>query len=226
MSRSTSPLRRRRLAASVIVLALGLGGVAACSESGDDSAGGTTTTVPTDGSTTTTDDDTTTTESEATTTTEDDVTTTTEDDITTTTEDGPDPSPGGDEQAYVDAMVESLESDFDETTTLCVSEGLVAEIGVDRFESAGVSPEDIADGDPFVDLGLDEGTAENLYDVMDDCTGGLLDVILADLDAETADCVKNAVSEEDIRQVFLDLFQGIDGTDGALDDAFMSCMGE
>ena len=88
-----------------------------------------------------------------------------------------------------------------------------------------MSPDDIADGDPFVDLGLDEGTAENLYVIMEDCTGGLFDVMFAELDAETADCVKSVISEEDFRQVFLDLFQGMDGTDSALDDAFTSCMG-
>lgn len=76
----------------------------------------------------------------------------------------------GAEKPYVDAVITSIEQD--ETMPLtddeveCLATEMVGVIGVDGFEKAGLSPDDIASGADLGDAGvLSDGQASELVDV-------------------------------------------------------------
>ena len=163
----TTTHRSSRLAAAALALLL-VSGIAACGASGGDDAGSddkATTTVASGGGTTTADDD----ESD------DDVTTTEADDDDDGGDD--DGSASGSEQDYVDALVSTFDEEeegevFSQDQVQCLAERWVGEIGVDRFQDAGISPADIADDDSVLDsMNLDEATARTQLRIREDLVG-------------------------------------------------------
>lgn len=154
----------RKILASLAVLTLVVG-LASCSSSDDEGAG-------------------------------DETTTTTE--AATTTE-AEEPADAGDPQAFVDAYTTGLSSGsvdagalvLTEEQAACVGEAWVDQIGVDRFEEAGVTPEDVAD--PLFDstrLGLPEEEGAEIVAAFEGCD--------VDIAAELAESITLGMGEEQI----------------------------
>lgn len=226
----TTPTRRI-VGAGAALLFLGVGGLAACSTSGSDGAGptttvavgGATTTAPDGEPTTTTLDD-----GGSTTTTEEPTTSTTEVRTTTTRDVRP---PTGDDAAYVAGMRDYLADDgdlFDDDEIDCMAVGLVDAVGADRFRAAGVSPDDL--DEPFEALGLDDATANEMYEIVDDCSGGMREAMVRSLvegpgasgGAEAKACIDRTLTEDLVREVFITLFRGEEPPD-ELRSALASC---
>lgn len=179
----------------VVIAALLLG---ACSSGGDDAADDDTVEATADGG---------------------DETTTTEDDggdETTTTEESGDGGGavdvGSDGEAYVSAMVESMQADEDfplsDEQAECFSSRFVDTIGVDRLQEAGVTPEQMASDDESMeftelDLSLDEGN--ELYDHFGDCGIDLHEIMMSsmsedeDMTPEMQACMEAVLTEENLR---------------------------
>lgn len=211
--------RSRPLTALAVVVALLLG---ACSTGGDDDAAAdsTTTTTEAPGN-------------------EGDDTTTTEGDDgpeaeTTTTEGGRSDGPvdvGADGQAYVDALVASMEGDDDfplaDGQAECFSSRLVDTIGVDRLRAAGITPEMMADDDDssleFTELGLSEAEGNKIYDGFGDCGVDVRAAMLASF-AEDEDmtpaiqaCLEGVFTDQNLRTLMV--FTMISGDDALENNA-------
>lgn len=213
-----SPLRRL-LGVGAALAFVAAGGLAACSTSGSDATPDTSTTssLPRVDGTSTTTDDTTTTDGEPTDTTEggDPTTSTTRVETSTTTTNRP---PDGDEAAYIEAMRTYLEDDddvFGQEAIDCMATDLVRLIGVDRFRAAGIDPADA--GDPFDELDIDVDTAGDMYEVLDDCSGGIrekmIDVFAEDAGPGSEPCLEKALTDAVVREVFVSAFQGVEPSD-------------
>lgn len=203
MSIATSPTRRR--VAAVVALAVTLGGAVACSSDGDGDSTATTTTTEATTDGTTVDPGT---------------------DSSTST-----PVEAGDatEADYVAGMTASLGSsgEFTDDEKACMAEGLVDRIGYETWKEAGVAPGALENGSPFEGLGLDAATAEELYGILDDCSGGLYEAsvtsILAGDESKRA-CVEEALTEEQLKQVFIAAFQGQEDGGAAYSEGLTACM--
>lgn len=215
---SPSPVRRL-LGVGAALAFVTVGGLAACSSSGSDATADTSTTssLPRVDGTSTTTDDTSTTDGEPTDTTEgSDRTTSTTEPVTSTTETNRPPE--GDEAAYVEAMREYLEDDddvFGQEAIDCMATDLVGLIGVDRFRAAGIDP--VEAGDPFDELDIDIDTAEDMYEIVDDCSSGIrekmIEVFTADAGPGARPCLEKALTDAVVREVFVSAFQGVKPSD-------------
>lgn len=189
-----------------------LGSAAACGTSGSSDAD-TTTTAAVATSTTGGDD-------EATTTTGDDTPDTT--DTTDTTE-----ATGGtdDADAYVAAIAENLQSNdadagelaFEPQQADCVATAWVDIIGVDAFTTNDLSATDIAeDNFQFTELGLDEGQAGDMVDVIDECgidaIATLRESLNEGLDATQQKCLAAELEDDTVRSLLIATI--VDGTPG------------
>ena len=215
----TTTHRSSRLAAAALALLL-VSGIAACGASGGDDAGSddkATTTVASGGGTTTADDD----ESD------DDVTTTEADDNDDGDDDG---SASGSEQDYVDALVSTFDEEeegevFSQDQVQCPAERWVGEIGVDRFQDAGISPADIADDDSVLDsMNLDEATARKMVAGFEDCDINLRDLMLDQvasqgIDDDQRQCLESVFTEDAIAESFVQDIIGNDDAEDPLDAA-------
>ena len=215
----TTTHRSSRLAAAALALLL-VSGIAACGASGGDDAGSddkATTTVASGGGTTTADDD----ESD------DDVTTTEADDNDDGDDDG---SASGSEQDYVDALVSTFDEEeegevFSQDQVQCLAERWVGEIGVDRFQDAGISPADIADDDSVLDsMNLDEATARKMVAGFEDCDINLRDLMLDQvasqgIDDDQRQCLESVFTEDAIAESFVQDIIGNDDAEDPLDAA-------
>ena len=216
----TTTHRSSRLAAAALALLL-VSGIAACGASGGDDAGSddkATTTVASGGGTTTADDD----ESD------DDVTTTEADDDDDGGDD--DGSASGSEQDYVDALVSTFDEEeegevFSQDQVQCLAERWVGEIGVDRFQDAGISPADIADDDSVLDsMNLDEATARKMVAGFEDCDINLRDLMLDQvasqgIDDDQRQCLESVFTEDAIAESFVQDIIGNDDAEDPLDAA-------
>ena len=89
----------------------------------------------------------------------------------------------------------------------CVAPRWVDAIGVDTFETQGVTPEEITDEseDELPTLGLDEAQGNDLYDAFEDCDvdvpGLLLDSIspAATSTSRRGDCLEDALDSDLVR---------------------------
>ena len=74
---------------------------------------------------------------------------------------------------------------------------------------------------------LDAATAEELYGILDDCSGGLYEAsvtsILAGDESKRA-CVEEALTEEQLKQVFIAAFQGQEDGGAAYSEGLTACM--
>lgn len=130
---------------------------------------------------------------------------------TSTTEPESKGSSGG-AAAYVEAVATSMRADgempLDDDQVKCFSARYVDIVGVDRFESAGLTPEMIAaDNDgSFEELGLSEAEGNELYDAFGGCgidLRGLMLSSVAEEDEEMAPeviaCMEQVFDEDTFR---------------------------
>jgi hypothetical protein len=198
------------LLALAVVAALLLG---ACSSGGDDDdAKDTTTTTEAEGNGGDGGDETTTTEDGG--------------DETTTTEGGESGDPvdvGGDGEAYVDAMVQSMKAEDDfplsDDQAECFSSRFVDTIGVDRLQEHGITPEMMASDDEsmeFTELELSEDEGNELYDHFGDCGIDLREMMLQSMAAEEDTtpemqaCMEGVFTDENLRTFMVAAMTGGD----------------
>jgi hypothetical protein len=133
------------------------------------------------------------------------------------------------EQAYADAFAETLADDTNglsvgRAEAACMGEALVAELGVEPFEEAGVAPDDISanDSSPGELLGDGAVSGEQAHEIIDvweaDCVD-LVDMLVASagsdfgLDEEGAACFADGLGEGDLAAGLLaGAFTNADGT--------------
>lgn len=241
---TTSTRPRRLLTAATLALLLTAGAAACGGSGGSEGATDTTTTTRVDKTTTTA--STTTTAGEATTTTtEAGVTTTTGDETTTTTEAATTTTearvttttngePSGDAQDYVDALVATIEGDegeevFEPGQVECLAGNFVDVIGVEALQSAGVSPEEFAQGNGSnfpPELGVDEAKANELYDQFAACEVDLAEVFTkafssggGEVTAEQQACIDDVFTQANLRASFVADYLGDDLADDPLEAA-------
>ncbi len=152
------------------------------------------------------------------------------DELTTTTEDDGGGGGPADEQAYVDALVTTFSAEDAETFSLeqieCLAEEWVAGVGVDAFDAAGVTPEDIvADEGGIEDLEIDEATAGGMADALGTCGVEIRSLFYEEfigdeeLTGEQTACLDATISDDDLRQFLVDSITGEDSGDEALAEA-------
>lgn len=194
MSRTSTS---RSLLATVLSAVLFL---AACGASGSDDAASSTTTDGGDATTTTGGDD-------------DPTPTPTTEDTPDTTEGGGEP---GDRQAYLDAFVMDFDDEdepiFEQGQVDCLAEKYLDVIGLDNLVEAGVTPEEYGEGDDFPEeLGLDEDTANELYDQFGECDIDIKEIFVdlfsgfspEPLTDEQKACIDDTLTEDRLRESFV-----------------------
>jgi hypothetical protein len=197
---------RRRVAASALALAVVLAGATGCSSDDDGADADTTTTTaaPDEGVTVDpgTDD---------------------------TTPSSTIPAADATKEDYVAALASSLGSSgtFDEDQTTCMAEGIVDTVGYEKWVESGVSPSIIgASGNPFADLGLTAADGEALYAVLDECSGGFYESSVTSMiqgDESMRACVEEAMSEDQLKDVFISTFTGGEGDTSAFSADLQAC---
>ena len=207
---------RRLLAGTAVALAL-MTGTAACSSDTSDGAGKTTTTKV--GKTTSTKVD------KITSTTVDggngSTTTTVKVGKTTTTT----AAGGGDrsEQAYVDALVQSVDVTGElvpKGKATCIGQSFIDVIGFDAINASGLTPKEFArrSGAEYPkSLGIDEEKANELYDQFEACDIDLRANIITSytsvgspIDADTKACIEANLTDKGVRTSFVNSFLGND----------------
>jgi hypothetical protein len=180
--------RSRLLAGSIAVLAV-TSVVAACGD--DDDAATTTTTVASERTAATVTDETSSAE-----------TVTDETDETTAGSDGSTPADGsasGDESDYVSALRDNISLDDDEMAT-CLSQAVIDEIGFDRIEASGLSPDEFASSGGQLsedEPALTPEQAPALQAAFTEC-GELADAFITaeSLPEDQKDCEREAITDE------------------------------
>lgn len=135
---------------------------------------------------------------------------------------GEDAGLSADEQAFADAWASGLSDDDDGFSAsagegACMGEAIMAELGLDPFEEAGITPADVEDESesPGELLGagvISDEQANSILDTWEDCVD--LSTLFAesvvddfDLDAEAVACVADGLDADDLaRGVFLSSF--------------------
>lgn len=124
---------------------------------------------------------------------------------------------GGDGQAYVDAIMETSADDetLSEDQNRCFAEAVVSGLGVEAFEEAGVTPDDIRENpdDSPSDLGIDfsEEQADSFWTAANTCVdvrGLFLESMSQgqELTEEQKTCLAEGLDEEFIKTMFLASF--------------------
>jgi hypothetical protein len=112
-----------------------------------------------------------------------------------------------DAEGYTTAIAAYLQSSggvaLEAEQAECAAPGWVEVITLERFESSGQTPDDIAAGTlQTVDLGLDEGDGQQLLDALTGCEvelrGLFMSSVSPDLDVE---CIDRELSDESIEQL-------------------------
>ncbi|MCU1373679.1 MAG: hypothetical protein JWO68_965 [Actinomycetia bacterium] len=111
----------------------------------------------------------------------------------------------------------------------CIAERFIDVIGLDTLQSSGVTPEQFGQGsgDAFAgSLDIDEPTARELFDQFGECD---LDLAAASfeqftsegppLDAEGRACVQQAITNDRLREAFVDTLLGRTGDNGPYEEA-------
>ena len=222
---SATQLSHRRLVTTVLALLL-VASTAACGTSGGDDTAATTTKAP---STTDAPDGSDTSEVSPTSETEQTSTTT---ERTSTTAGG---KASGSEQDYIDALVGSFDpeedgEDFTKDEVACLANGWVRAVGVETFEKAGVSPDDIANnGEDFNDMNLSEAQANDMVDVYESCGIDVKQLMLKSFVSDAATpaqqaCIKKALTDDAVRALLVDSIVNDSGTSSPLMKTLTACM--
>jgi len=220
---SATQLSHRRVVTTVLALLL-VAATAACGTSGGDDAAATTTTrAP---STTDAPDGT-------------DASPTSETEQTTSTAVRSSTTAGGkgsgSEQDYVDALVGSFDpeedgEDFTRDQVTCLAQGWVKAVGVEAFQSAGVSPDDISSNNQdFNDLHLSKAQANDMVDVYDGCGIDVQQLMLKSFASDSATpkqqaCLEKALTEDAIRTLLVDSILNQSNSDSPLMKTLSACM--
>jgi hypothetical protein len=129
-----------------------------------------------------------------------------------------------DRQDYIDALAAAAGNDdfADPDQSECLAEGWIDAIGADELRDAGITPEQFADGgdEELQALGLDEDTADEMYDQFAACDLDLRELIIGSSQAESGltpdqqSCVEDTLTDEALRAWFVaDLLGGEDVED-------------
>ncbi|MFZ4719215.1 MAG: hypothetical protein ACOYMR_07305 [Ilumatobacteraceae bacterium] len=131
------------------------------------------------------------------------------------------------EQPYVDAMVKSIQADgtapFTGDQASCLAKGMVNIIGVDEFEKAGITPENIGDGSDKVLGELPVQKTDDLVKLVFDGDCFSFGTLMADqltkdtslpIEKDKAECLGNAMGKSDaFRKAFVASLTGDTSTD-------------
>jgi hypothetical protein len=207
--RRPSATRLRRGAGVAAVAVALFVGAAGCSSTDEPNAGATSTTAGADAGDGTT--------STSTTTAVDDAGEVTGDSTTSSTgvtpaEHGPLPSVDLDEseQAYVDALLQEPPQNMDADQAGCIAGHWIKAVGVESVESAGVTPEGIADGTSSInDIPLTQETAEVVVDAYEVCEFDLVELVVTGFsgmvqgDPTKLACIETAVTPDVARRYMI-----------------------
>lgn len=139
---------------------------------------------------------------------------------TTKTTESPDPNGASTSTSTtenpVDTYEEAIKSVFGnglpEEDRDCVAQGFVDKIGEDRWVDAGITPEMIGNQGPFKGLGLDEKTAEELYGIMDTCTGDVRKAMVTSISTSAPEsakpCIDRVLTEDIVHEEAMNSFTG------------------
>jgi hypothetical protein len=145
------------------------------------------------------------------------------------------------EQAYVDAALEDFdpqeEAPMTEDDARCIATSMVEDVGVERLEEMGLSPESFSEGGELPEGAIAEAEAQDLVDGITECID-VRALFLAGLDEdgslspEAEECLTEAFDEELVtRTMVVLLTQGEDaladdsGVGAELMRAFLACPG-
>ena len=112
---------------------------------------------------------------------------------------------------YVDALVESAENSdsdvpFEAGQAECLAPRWVEILDPARLEEAGITPEELADGDAMGELDLTEEDGGALYDAMVECGVDLREQVIddiaadSDLSEEDRTCLEEQFDDEFLRR--------------------------
>jgi hypothetical protein len=130
------------------------------------------------------------------------------------------------------SLAAEADSPLDEAQTDCLGAGFADVVGVDRFEAAGIQPEDVETSSSMDDLGL-ELTADDtsgFVEVLDDCDIDIKQLLLDqwatsdEVPAEFVTCVENDVDDTELRELFAQSMTGEGGDENALFELLGPCL--
>lgn len=150
---------------------------------------------------------------------------------------------GGDSNAYVEALAASMgegENDdivLEEETANCVATAVVDLVGVDALEEAGISPEELADGDSYADFDVElpADAAAQLGQSMGECeiAEAMRPIVVdqlaaeagAELPSEATTCLEENIDNQAAADALAPAF--IDGSQAGIEtmvgDALLAC---
>ncbi|MGH9084700.1 MAG: hypothetical protein ACRDYW_04555 [Acidimicrobiales bacterium] len=136
---------------------------------------------------------------------------------------------GGDlsdaDQEYVDAAMATYDEEeaapLTEDDARCIVESMVGQLGTDRLEELGVTPESFGSDDESFPEGLSEDEANGVVDGFESCADMsqlILDGIAEDesISQEAKDCLADAFDEDTVRRLFVTMLT--QGEDALQDD--------
>lgn len=110
---------------------------------------------------------------------------------------------------YVEALALNLELDPDNAPLLggsstCIAEAWIDELGADRLEAAGTSPQELAEQrsmDVIIGLGIDLEQSRKMMDAMPDCGADLLNGVMespafANAPADIEACLRDGLTQD------------------------------
>ncbi len=137
--------------------------------------------------------------------------------------------PADDEGAYVDAIMAGYSGDGEDEAR-CIAEAAVNGVGLEQLQSAGVSPEALAQTPNFAELGVTFDDPAAVEAALVDCGDGYLVLTLSQTERTDASeaCADEHISDEVVARV---LVQSLNGEDPdaeaqAAADAFDACVQE
>jgi len=137
------------------------------------------------------------------------------------------------EQAFVDASLEGYDAEeagLAEADARCMSASLVQELGTEKLEDLGITPEEFASEAEFPEI--DEDQAEAVVDRIEKCLD-LRALMLAgfaeggELTEDQETCLSDAITDEIVHDLMVASVRGVE-PDGVGDDFFQvisGCMG-
>lgn len=141
------------------------------------------------------------------------------------------------DSAYGEALARNLasqpDSPFSQADSDCLGGEFAAVVGDDRFEAAGIEPEDLEGSESPTDLGLQltEDDVEAFAAVFETCDIQVSDLFLEAMGAEDelpkefVDCMEREVDEAELRELMArTLVMGEAGDDDAIFDLIGACL--
>lgn len=135
--------------------------------------------------------------------------------------------PADDEGAYVDAIMEGYEGGGEDEAR-CIAEAAVDGVGLEQLQSAGVSPEALAETPNFAQLGVSFEDPASVESALVDCGDGYLILTLSQTERTDATeaCADEHISDEVVARVLVQSLSGEqpDAEAQAAADAFDACV--